>query len=250
MQLPVYFVRAFTDSVFGGNPAAVCPLNAWLPDTLMQAIATENAVAETVFVVPEENFAAEGRFHIRWFTPEIEMDLCGHATLAAAHVLYRNNRALPDELVFASASGPLGVTKNRLGTDRYTLDFPARPPHSCTTLPAHLLDSFAQQPLEILQSRDIVLVYPDEASVRALNPDEMQLKQFNLDPGGIVATAPGDQVDFVSRFFTPGASVFEDPVTGSAHCTLVSYWSARLGKRLYLPARYLLGGVSWNAGLL
>ncbi len=231
MHIPVYFVRAFTDSVFGGNPAAVCPLETWLPDSLMQAIAAENAVAETAFVVPVADAENPGHLHIRWFTPEIEMDLCGHATLSAAHVLHRMNDRLSGSLLFESSSGPLGVDlSGAKDGDRYTLNFPSRPPGPCRDFPEQILTAFNLQPDLVLQSRDLVLVYPDEASVRALQPNELFLQQFNLDTGGIVATAPGDQADFVSRYFTPGASIFEDPVTGSAHSTLVPYWAGLFGK--------------------
>lgn len=221
MRLPIFHVDAFTDRIFAGNPAAVCPLERWLPDEVMLHIAMENAVAETAFFVP----ATEGCF-IRWFTPEIEMDLCGHATLAAAHVIARHLEPACTSIRFHSQSGVLDVT---VDGDRITLDFPARPP-APSDLPQIILDAVQVPPLEVLKARDYVLVYPDEETIRRLQPDQSMLNQINLDPGGIVVTAPGREVDFVSRFFTPQARIFEDPVTGSAHCSLIPYWSKRLGK--------------------
>ncbi|WP_020406704.1 PhzF family phenazine biosynthesis protein [Hahella ganghwensis] len=228
MQVPVYFVRSFTHSVFGGNPAAVCPLDEWLPTEMMQAIATENGVAETAFVVQESD-----AYRIRWFTPEIEMDLCGHATLAAAHVLCQRSPEPIAHLVFHSSSGVLRVIVSDENTapDRlYTLDLPSRKPVTEANLPEVISQALVVPPVAILKSRDYVLVYPNEDAIKSLQPDEKIMAQINLDPGGVVVTAPGDQVDFVSRYFTPGASIFEDPVTGSAHCSLVPYWAEQLGK--------------------
>ncbi|ABC28155.1 predicted epimerase, PhzC/PhzF-like protein [Hahella chejuensis KCTC 2396] len=236
MDIKLFQVDAFTNEVFGGNSAAVCPLDAWLPDSLLLKIAQENALAETAFFVQEE-----GRFHLRWFTPEIEMDLCGHATLAAAHVLTSHLGYEEECIVFSSLSGELRVTRQ---SGRLTLDFPARPPIPAEA-PQEVLDSLNLQPVEILSARDIVLVYPDERAIRALRPDRMLMDRINLDPGGVVVTAPGQDVDFVSRFFTPQAHIFEDPVTGSAHCSLAPYWSARLGKTKLTAAQ-----LSERGGLL
>lgn len=221
MKLPVFQVDAFTCAVFGGNPAAVCPLEQWLPDDMMQKIAMENSVAETAFFIP----LAEC-FEIRWFTPEIEMDLCGHATLAAAHVIARHlNFSLPS-IQFHSKSGELTVTvEGKL----LTLNFPSRKPE-LSEAPQIILDAIQHKPIEILKSRDYVLVFEDEEVVRHLEPNQKILDQINLDPGGVIVTAKGKEVDFVSRFFTPQASIFEDPVTGSAHCSLIPYWSEKLGK--------------------
>ncbi|WLQ17452.1 PhzF family phenazine biosynthesis protein [Hahella aquimaris] len=221
MDIKLFQVDAFTDEIFGGNSAAVCPLEAWLPDSVLLKIAQENALAETAFFVREGD-----AFHLRWFTPEIEMDLCGHATLAAAHVLTTHLGYESDSIVFTSLSGELRVTRRE---GRLTLDFPARPP-SAAQAPMEVLESLNILPLEILRARDIVLVYADEEAIRALQPDRMLMDRINLDPGGVVVTAPGKEVDFVSRFFTPQAHIFEDPVTGSAHCSLAPYWAARLGK--------------------
>ena len=222
MQLQIFQVDAFTDKIFGGNPAAVCPLEEWLPSDVMQRIAMENSVAETAFFVS----SGDG-FEIRWFTPEIEMDLCGHATLAAAHVITRYLNPNMSALTFHSPSGIVTViVENEL----LTLDFPSRRPEPCT-LPQLIMDAIQVEPVEILKSRDYVLVYESEEIIRNMKPNQEILNQINLDPGGIVVTAKGNEVDFVSRFFTPQASIFEDPVTGSAHCSLIPYWSQRLGKK-------------------
>lgn len=221
MKIPIYQVDAFTDQVFGGNPAAVCPLESWLPTETMQKIAMENSVAETAFFIPLDH-----GFHIRWFTPEFEMDLCGHATLAAAHVLTSHLGYQNPKIKFQSNSGELSVTTNNA---LLTLDFPARMPKPATA-PQIILDGIKEKPLEVLKARDYVLVYKDEETIRRITPDMGLLNQINIDPGGIIVTAPGKNVDFVSRFFTPQASIFEDPVTGSAHCSLIPFWAQRLGK--------------------
>lgn len=221
MQLPIFQVDAFTDRVFGGNPAAVCPLEHWLSDDAMQRIAMENSVAETAFFIPRED-----GFEIRWFTPEIEMDLCGHATLAAAHIIARHLRYPLPSIKFRSKSGALTVVvEDKL----LTLNFPSREPVPGDA-PQIILDAIRLEPVEVLKSRDYVLVYETEEIIRNMKPDQSVLNQINLDPGGVVVTAPGREVDFVSRFFTPRASIFEDPVTGSAYCSLIPYWSKRLGK--------------------
>lgn len=223
MLIDIFQIDAFSERVFGGNPAAVCLLQQWLPEQLLLKIAQENNLAETAFVVPTPS---PERFEIRWFTPEIEMDLCGHATLAAAFVLFSTRPIAAQRLLFESPSGSLPV--RQLG-DWLELDFPARPPKPAQ-LPKLIGRGLNLQPNEVYLSRDYVLVYEHEAQVRALSPDPFIFGQFNLDPGGVVVTAPGIEVDFVSRFFTPQASIFEDPVTGSAHCSLVPFWAKRLGK--------------------
>lgn len=222
MQIQIFQVDAFTENVFGGNPAAVCPLESWLPDDTLQKIASENAVAETAFFV-----SVGDNFDIRWFTPEIEMDLCGHATLATAHVISQYVYPHVSTLQFNSKSGILTVTCNG---DSIALDFPSRKP-APAEIPQILLDAFPERPVEVLRSRDYVLVYESEEIIRTMKPHRDILNQINIDPGGVIITAQGDDVDFVSRFFTPQASIFEDPVTGSAHCTLIPYWSARLHKK-------------------
>ena len=225
MKLPIFQVDAFTNKVFDGNPAAVCPLDRWLPDHIMQKIAIENCVAETAFFIPTDD-----GFEIRWFTPNIEMDLCGHATLATAHVIARHlNYSLPT-IKFRSKSGDLMVSvENRL----LTLNFPSRKPEP-SDVPQIILDAFPVEPVAVLKSRDYVLVFETEEIIQQMKPNQSILNQINLDPGGVVVTAQGNEVDFVSRYFTPQASIFEDPVTGSAHCSLIPYWSEKLGKKSML----------------
>ncbi len=224
MTCTIYQIDAFTDKIFGGNPAAVCPLDHWPSDEVLHNIAVENNLAETAFFIHQEG----NKYHLRWFTPEIEIDLCGHATLASAFVIFNELDYAGDELVFESKSGILKVKK--LGA-YLELDFPSRPPIK-SDLPAAISDALNIRPVEVWKSRDYMLIYKSEEEVKNLVPDMGMLNQINISPGGIIATAEGaaEDVDFVSRFFTPQASVFEDPVTGSAHCTLVPYWSIRLGQ--------------------
>ncbi|SHJ30165.1 phenazine biosynthesis protein PhzF family [Hymenobacter daecheongensis DSM 21074] len=239
MLLPLYQIDAFTDQIFAGNPAAVCPLTAWLPEATMQAIAAENNVAETAFFVPRGG----SEYEIRWFTPAAEVDLCGHATLASAHVLFRHLNFSGEELTFHSKSGPLRVRHAADG--RFTLDFPSRPPHHLDVPPTGLPDALRATPLEVLASRDLMVRFNSEAEVLALHPDFAKLA--NLEYLGIIATAPGTNgIDFVSRFFAPRVGVPEDPVTGSAHATLIPYWAQRLGKT-ELRARQISarGGDLW-----
>lgn len=219
MKIPVYQVDAFTEKLFAGNPAAVCPLEAWLPDDQMQSIAAENNLAETAFFV-----ANDGNYDLRWFTPAVEVDLCGHATLASAHVLFEKLGAQGDEVRFQTKSGQLIVRRNG---DLLTLDFPARPPVECSYDPG-LVTALGGKPEAVLGARDYLVVYGSEDELRAIRPDMEALK--NIDRFAVIATAPGKSVDFVSRFFAPAKGVPEDPVTGSAHCTLIPYWSKRLGK--------------------
>ena len=225
-----YQVDAFTRTRFAGNPAAVCTLERWLPDPLLQVMAAENALPETAFLVPQGD-----DYHLRWFTPEVEVDLCGHATLAAAFVLLTRVHTQRRMVRFLTLSGPLMATRDG---DEYTLDFPARP-GSPAEPPAGLAEAIGCKPLEVLQARDWVLVLEDAAAVRALRPDMRALCEI-ADIFGVSVTAPGDSdgVDFVSRFFAPAQGIPEDPVTGSAHCTLAPYWAARLHKR-ELVARQL-----------
>ncbi|MCZ4696382.1 PhzF family phenazine biosynthesis protein [Ancylomarina euxinus] len=222
MKLDLYQIDAFTDTVFGGNPACVVPLTSWLPDKLLFEIAKENAVPETAFfIINEENV------YLRWFTPDVEMDLCGHATLASAFVLKEFLDYPNDEIVFKSLSGDLIVSAKK---GLYTLDFPSRMPIKAE-LPQQIKDALNIQPIQVLKGRDYVLVYDSEADIRNINIDRQVFDQINLDPGGVIVTAKGDDCDFVSRFFTPQASILEDPVTGSAHCSLTPYWSEKLNKK-------------------
>ena len=222
MKLELYQVDAFTDKIFGGNPACVVPLKQWLADDILLKITQENAVAETAFFVDNGD-----TIHLRWFTPEIEMDLCGHATLATAHVLKTILDYKKDNIIFHTLSGELIVT---VDNNVYTLDFPSRKPVTAT-LPEIIKQSLSKQPSAVLKSRDFVLVYEHESDVRNIQIDRQTFDQINLDPGGVIITAKGDNCDFVSRFFTPQASILEDPVTGSAHCSLIPYWSEQLGKK-------------------
>ena len=222
MKIDAFQVDAFTNKVFCGNPAVVCPLDNWLCTELMQNIAMENCVAETVFFVPNHI-----GYEIRWFTPEIEMDLCGHATLAAAHVIWSYIDKRSSALIFNSKSGDLHVRKSSQGI---TLNFPARVP-SPVAMPLNLIDVFDKSPLEVLKSRDYIFVYENEEEILRLTPNHNVFDLVNLDPGGLIITAKGNQVDFVSRFFTPQASILEDPVTGSAHCSLIPYWSNKIRKK-------------------
>lgn len=219
MKLPYFEIAAFTARAFGGNPAGVCPLGSWLPDATLRSIAAENNLSETAFYVRRD-----GDFELRWFTPTTEVDLCGHATLAAAFVIFAQPGFAEPSVRFHSKSGELTVTR---AGDLLTLDFPARPA-SLATAPEALLRGLGARPAKLLKSRDFLAVFASEAEVRALKPDFAALRP--LDALGVIATAPGDDSDFVSRFFAPAAGIDEDPVTGSAHCTLIPYWAQRLGR--------------------
>ena len=227
MKLRLYHIDAFTDRLFGGNPAAVVIMDRWLPDAVLQAIAAENNLAETAFVIPHEEPIA-----LRWFTPTIEMDLCGHATLAAAHVLLAEHCASQSTIRFATRSGVLAVSR---AGELLSLDFPARPGKRIEVSEA-LVSALGARPREAHLARDLLTIFDSEEEIRALRPDFERVAR--LDAFAVIVSAPGREVDFVSRFFAPRAGVPEDPVTGSAHCTLVPYWAARLGKR-ELTARQL-----------
>ncbi len=219
MEIPLYQVDAFTGQVFHGNPAAVCPLEAWLDDETMRAIAAENNLSETAFFVRE----GEG-YALRWFTPKAEVDLCGHATLASAFVILEILDPTRQQVAFSTKSGTLTVTREG---PRLVMNFPSRPGESATASEA-LLRGLGREPQAVFRSRDYLVLYDSEATVRALVPDMAALME--VDRLGVIVTAPGEQVDFVSRCFAPRLGVPEDPVTGSAHCTLIPYWSKRLGK--------------------
>ncbi|WP_428330783.1 PhzF family phenazine biosynthesis protein [Mucilaginibacter sp.] len=221
MNIPIYQADAFTDTLFGGNPAAICPLKEWLPDAVMQKIAIENNLAETAFFVKNDT-----GYKLRWFTPEYEIDLCGHATLASAHILFTELGHKEDEIHFETVKA--GVLTVKRDDDKYTMDFPSRPPihiEAPNGLEAALTE---KEPVEVLRSRDYFLVYETEDDVRDISPDFFALSK--MDTVGVIVTAPGKDVDFVSRFFAPGAGIPEDPVTGSAHCNLIPYWADKLGK--------------------
>ena len=217
MRLAIHQVDAFADRVFRGNPAAVVPLDAWLPDETMQLIALENNLSETAFFVREGD-----AYRIRWFTPTNEVPLCGHATLATAWVIFQTQRE--DTLSFISATGLLRVTRRG---DLLALDFPAFA-LSQYTGPREAIDALGAAPRAVLGRNEILYAdYDDEAANRAIAPDFAALKRANIEA---LVTAPGNGVDFVSRFFAPSVGIDEDPVTGSAHCLLIPYWAARLGK--------------------
>ncbi len=222
MKLSLYQIDAFTDTIFGGNPACVVPLDHWLPDEILLKIAKENAVAETAFFVDRGE-----KIHLRWFTPEIEMDLCGHATLATAHCLTTILEYQKDSIVFETLSGDLTV---KVEKGQYKMDFPSRMP-IVGHLPSIISKSLNIQPKEVLKSRDYLLVYENETEIRNIKIDRQFFDQVNLAPGGVIVTSIGDNCDFVSRFFTPQASILEDPVTGSAHCSLIPYWAKKLNKK-------------------
>ena len=227
MELPIFQVDAFSSAVFSGNPAAVCPLESWLPEETMQAIAAENNLAETAFFVREN-----GRFRLRWFTPVCEVDLCGHATLASAHVLFYELNERADAVRFETKSGELVVRRE---AERLSMDFPSRPPEKLEPHPA-LEGALGGRPLEILAARDYLVRYGSAEEVQALSPDMEALKR--IDRFAFIATAPGSDCDFVSRFFAPAKGIPEDPATGSSHCTLTPYWAKQLGKTL-LHARQI-----------
>jgi len=248
-KIELFQVDAFTGHLFGGNPAAVCLPDRWLNDTLMQSIAAENNLSETAFLVR----AGEG-FEIRWFTPTVEVDLCGHATLASAYVIFNHTGFSADEIIFHSPrSGELKALKKG---GKIFLDFPADEFSPCEHMP-ELVKSIGIKPLEVYKGKtDYMVVVGSEKEVQGIQPDFETIAK--LDARGLIVTAPGDSVDFVSRFFGPQSGVNEDPVTGSAHTTLVPYWSGKLGKTTlnakqvsarggsleckYLPPRVIIGG--------
>ena len=221
MKIPLYQVDAFTDRVFAGNPAAVCPLEAWINDETLQRIAAENNLAETAFFVKE----GDG-FRIRWLTPKSEVDLCGHATLATAYVIFNHLDFRAPTIAFESRSGRLSVTRNG---EWYTLNFPTDRLERGEVLQAYS-SCFGKQPLEAYRGRtDLMLVFSSRDDVEAITPDFSKMAE--LRERGVIVTAKGTDTDFVSRFFAPEVGINEDPVTGSAHTTLTPYWSGRLGKK-------------------
>ncbi len=221
MKLKIYQVDAFTDKIFSGNPAAVCPLESWLPDSVMQNIALENNLAETAFYVKQGN-----EYLIRWFTPTVEVDLCGHATLATAHVLYHHEQCAGNEIVFRSPrSGVLKVYRNE---NLLTLDFPTDTLNKIQWF-NEMNAGFNLIPLEGYKGKtDYLLVFENEDQIKNIQPNYPIIATWKVR--GVIITAKGKQVDFVSRFFAPQSGVNEDPVTGSAHTTLTPYWAEKLGK--------------------
>lgn len=222
MKLKQYQVDAFATRVFQGNPAAVCPLESWLDDGLLQAIANENNLSETAFFVPVER-----GFHLRWFTPLAEVDLCGHATLATAHVLFEILGFPDKQIIFQTRSGELVVESTE---GLLTMNFPARPP-VLRPMSDALAEALGHTPQEVWAANDYIAVFESEEIVRSIAPDFAKLQE--LDLRGVIVTAPGKEVDFVSRFFAPKIGIPEDPVTGAAHCELTPYWAQRLGKNSF-----------------
>ncbi|MCL2072968.1 MAG: PhzF family phenazine biosynthesis protein [Marinilabiliaceae bacterium] len=223
MTLDIYQIDSFTNETFCGNPACVVPLREWLPDDILLKIAKENAVPETAFFIIENR-----NVKLRWFTPDIEMDLCGHATLAAAHVLFSILNYPNKKIEFSTISGILNVS---LENNIYLLDFPSRMP-VLAYLPEAIVNSLSIKPIEVLKARDYVLIYNSQKDIENIVIDRILFDSINISPGGVIVTSKGNDSDFVSRFFTPQATILEDPVTGSAHCSLIPYWSKLLGKQI------------------
>ncbi len=222
MDFSLFHVDAFTDTLFKGNPACVVPLENWLEDAVLLSIAKENAAPETAFFVKNK-----GQIHLRWFTPDLEMDLCGHATLATAHVLKRHLGYDEEVISFNTLSGIVSVS---VIDELYYLDFPSRMPEK-TQLPINLEKALSLKPKFVLKSRDYVLVYDHWDDIKNIQIERNYFDELDLGTGGVIVTAPGENVDFVSRFFTPRATLLEDPVTGSAHCSLIPYWASVLSKQ-------------------
>jgi predicted PhzF superfamily epimerase YddE/YHI9 len=219
MNFPIYQIDAFTSRRFRGNPAAVVVIDEWLPEDVMAAIASENNLSETAFVIPHIEVAP-----LRWFTPTVEVDLCGHATLAAAHVILNDYRRGQDMIRFTTRSGELAVSRR---DELPCMDFPARPAKPIALGDA-LVTALGARPREVLMARDILAVFDSEDEIKRLRPDFNRIAA--LDAFAVIVTARGNHAEFVSRFFAPAAGVPEDPVTGSAHCTLTPYWAEKLGK--------------------
>ncbi|PDH50901.1 MAG: isomerase [Cryomorphaceae bacterium MED-G14] len=221
MILKNYRINAFNSQNLLGNPACVIPLESWLSDDKLLKIAKINNVSETAFFIKKKS-----KFHLRWFTPDIEMDLCGHATLATAHCLSYHLNLNSNKLFFDSKSGELSV---KIVNELYQLDFPKREPVECI-LPKEIYNSLNIKPDKVLKSRDYLLVYNNIEDVINIKIDREIFDKINIDPGGVILTSKGIDCDFISRFFTPQSTYFEDPVTGSSHCTLIPYWSSILKK--------------------
>ncbi len=220
MTIPYFEVAAFTNRPFAGNPAGVCLLERWLPDETMQAIAAENNLAETAFLVPRA-----GGFDLRWMTPTVEVDLCGHATLASGHALFRHRDYPGKTIYFQTRSGELTVERDE---EKLVLDFPSLPAEP-VAVTSEIRVALGAEPVGLLQGRDYIALFSSQREIADVQPDLDRITR--LDRQGVVVTAPGDDCDFVSRYFAPAAGIPEDPVTGSTHCTLIPYWAERLGNR-------------------
>ena len=220
MKISIFQVDAFTSELFCGNPAAVCPLESWTCDKILQLIAYENNLSETAFFVNEND-----GYRIRWFTPTCEVDLCGHATLASAYIIFNEIDSTVSNIKFFSNSGELNVTRN---SDLISLDFPSLPP-KISQNPENIYSAFNIKPNEVLEAEDYLLIYDNEKQIESILPDLNVLRCIDLR--GVIVSSKGNDCDFVSRFFAPKYGIDEDPVTGSAHCTLIPYWSEKLGKK-------------------
>ena len=220
MQIPIYQIDAFTDKAFGGNPAAVCPLDAWLADETMQAIAFENNLSETAFYVANDT----GGYDLRWFTPAAEVDLCGHATLATGSLILEKLTPDAEGVKFETRSGTLSVVREN---GNLVMDFPALPP-TPADMPEGLVEAIGHEPEAFVRAAKNMAIFADETTVRAIDPDLGYIA--GMEGMGLIITAPGDESDCASRFFAPHVGINEAPVTGSAHCTIVPYWAERLGK--------------------
>ena len=227
MKQKVFFINAFNGDDYMGSPAAVCQLEHWLDNKKLQSIANMNRLPETAFFKQ----ICDNYYQLRWFTPEIEMDLCGHATLATAFVIFEELGYKNNEVYFKTQSGDLKVTKNGIF---YELELPLRIAVKAT-LHKIIIKGLNIQPMQVWKARDYILLYKSEDEIRNLNPNQGIINQINIDPGGIVVTAAANEkdVDFVSRYFTPQASIFEDPVTGSSHCSLIPFWANRIKKKKF-----------------
>jgi len=220
-NIPIYQIDAFTSRIFAGNPAAVCPLEAWLADEVLQAIAAENNLSETAYLLARD----DGDYDLRWFTPAVEVDLCGHATLASAYVVGMHLEPGRDRVRFHSRSGPLEVVRDGAV---YALDFPSQPPEPVSPETARTVaEALGGQPLEVHRAVKYLARLADQQAVLAADPDLEQVRHLD---DGLIVTAPGEDCDFVSRYFAPHAGIPEDPVTGSAHCVLTPFWARRLDK--------------------
>jgi PhzF family phenazine biosynthesis protein len=244
MAISYYHVDAFTDQLFAGNPAGVCILPVFLADSVMQKIASENRHSETAFVVAR----ADGDFDLRWFTPIIEDDLCGHATLASAYVLaLRKHNVWP--VRFHTRAGMLTVDRGTVGQGSFIMDFPARPSQPCEA-PAELLPALGLETALVMKSRDYLVVVDRAEQVRTLAPDIAALGKLDMVNSGTIVTAPGeDGVDYVCRLFAPAEGIAEDPATGSIHCTLAPYWAGRLGKNTFRAQQLSARGGSLQCAL-
>lgn len=220
MDIRYYHINAFTDLSFAGNPAGVCFLDKWVDDKILQSIAAQNNLSETAFLV-----LAGEHYELRWFSPGMEIDLCGHATLASAFAVFEYVDRGASQVDFQTKSGKLSVSRQG---KLLIMDFPARPPRPCEA-PENIDEILGNPPSETHRARDLLVVYEKEEQIRRLKPDMAGVAA--LDYFAVIVTAPGENCDFVSRFFAPGAGIPEDPVTGSSHCTLIPYWSERLGKK-------------------